>query len=86
MPKVIAQMAGANIEAAIALRVCVNATQVKDVTNGSSRQLPVTSSAAIAINARLRRLLSTQAPAGVWVINAATPAMVMTRPMLAGSQ
>lgn len=81
-----AAMAGANTEPATALMAWVKVTNAPLLIQGSTRQLPVTSSAAMAITARLAVVLSINAPAGVWVSNAVTLAKVMTRPMLPGSQ
>lgn len=79
-----AAIAGANTEPAMALMVWVNATSPNDEISGSNRQLPVTSSAAIATTARLAGVRSINAPVGVCASSAVTPAMVLTRPMLAG--
>ncbi|MOA29173.1 hypothetical protein D3C78_1501740 [compost metagenome] len=84
IPNEMAAMAGANTDPARALTVWVTATRPNDENSGSNRQLPVTSRAAITTTARLPRARSMSAPAGVWASSAATPARVITRPMLAG--
>jgi hypothetical protein len=85
IPSDMAAMAGAKTVPATALTAWVMATRVNDVVHGSTRQLTVTSIAAITIVARLAFTRSINAPAGVCATRAVSPATVMTAPMLAGS-
>lgn len=86
IPSDIAATAGAKTVPATAPIAWVTATTVKEVIQGSARQLAVTRIAAATTIARLAVILSINAPAGVWASRAARPATVMTSPMLAGSQ
>ena len=54
--------------------------------SGSARQLSVTATAAAITTARLDRVRSISAPAGVWAISPAMPAMVITSPVVASFQ
>ena len=85
-PRVMAASAGGKIAPAMPATDCVAATAWKLVMKGSARQLSVTARAAAMTMARLCRLRSISAPAGVWASRPATPAMVMTRPMVASFQ
>ena len=86
MPSVIAASAGGKIAPAMPAIDWVAATTRKPSTNGSARQLIVTASAAAMITARLLRLASMNAPAGVWATSPAMPAIVMTTPIVASFQ
>jgi hypothetical protein len=86
VPSVMAAMAGAKIAAAAWAAACERATGQKLGTQGNTSEARVTASAAPATSARLARVASTRAPAGVCANRPARVAIDITTPMLASSQ
>src|SRR2546430_11206293 len=84
-PSVIAATAGANTAAAACAVACEIATGQNVGSQGNSKEARVTASAALATTARLARVASTRAPAGVCAKRLAKVATDITRPMLASS-
>jgi hypothetical protein len=81
IPKVIAAIAGPKKAAAASAAACDPATRTKEDMKGRRIEVPVTTTAAATMIARLAWLASVSAPAGVCTIRPQTVAIVITKPI-----
>lgn len=86
IPSVMAATAGGNTAADIPVSACMAATRNTCGRTGSATEPRVTVAVATMTTARLARVRSINAPAGVWATMAAMPVIDITRPMDAWSQ
>ena len=86
MPSEIAPIAAGKIASALPIAACAPAISQKFGKSDIATDPTATTTAAATINPRFQRVQSTNAPNGARAATVATPANIMTTPILPGSQ